>query len=673
MTEASNNTQYEEFRKKRQVLLSLIQRQLQALEDLNMPTWIAKVQRLEQRVRDDNFKVFVMGEFKRGKSTFINAMLGQEILPAYATPTTAIINEIKWGEKPRAFLHYITPQDGSQKTTEEILVEQLEEYVVIKVNETTSFSDNGLPIYDSPYEKAVLFWPLELCRDGVEIIDSPGLNEDEKRQGITMDYLTVVDAVIFVISCTAPISKSERSAIATVREAGYEDIFFVCNRINDVSPKERERLKNYCLAQLSPLTRQLDRYVFFLDALGALEGRIKGDQQKVAASGLLSIEAELKNFLAVERGRVKLVRPTPEFKSSLREARQVIAERMGMFDTDLETLQARYEAARTQLDQLEQERQVIVNRVRSFRFDTHTLIYDLANSFYLELAARIPEWVKLYEIKQPMKLYEIFKTRTAIHRVIEETTTMLTEAIARESKEWQTQKLQPLLESRFEVLAKEIDAETSKFVAEAEEVRKQLFSEAAMNIPSEALEEKVGFLERIFAAATGFLAFGVGAAAIGATFGFKEMLKSCIPQFAVAMVVGIISGWNPLVLIPALLATGGIQGLFKMQATNKQIRDKVGETFELKMRESRAENARRLAKMLDDKLRAFEHELDHELGLKIQSIRDQMDAILAEKRQGKLKVDEAKRKLQNSNKELDAIDTEIDELVNQIALSKGRL
>lgn len=353
MINTSTNGQYEEFRKKREILLSLIQRQCEVLSSLNMASWVTKVQRLEQRVRDDNFKVFVMGEFKRGKSTFINAMLGQEVLPAYATPCTAIINEVKWGDQPRAVLHMIARQNGSVGKAMEIPVDQLEDYVVIQVNESNAMSEDGHPIYESPYEKAELFWPLDICHDGVEIIDSPGLNEDDKRQKITLDYLTIVDAVIFVISCLAPISRSERSAIDTVRKSGYEDIFFVCNRINEVRPKEQERLKSFCLTQLSPLTSQKDRYVFFINALGALDARVANDVQLLNGSGLLPVEGELKNFLANERGRVKLVRPTTELKASIREARRTIPEREALLRTDLETITTRYNAAKAKLSQFE--------------------------------------------------------------------------------------------------------------------------------------------------------------------------------------------------------------------------------------------------------------------------------------------------------------------------------
>ena len=64
-------------------------------QGLGSETHIDTLKQLHQRVQSDRFKIMVLGEFKRGKSTFINALLGEEILPAYAVPCTAIINEIK--------------------------------------------------------------------------------------------------------------------------------------------------------------------------------------------------------------------------------------------------------------------------------------------------------------------------------------------------------------------------------------------------------------------------------------------------------------------------------------------------------------------------------------------------------------------------------------------------
>ena len=73
-----------------------------------------------------------MGEFNRGKSTFINALLGQRVLPAYVLPTTAIINEVKWGQQRRAVLHHLPKKDGKVKPPLDIPIDQLEKYTTIQ-------------------------------------------------------------------------------------------------------------------------------------------------------------------------------------------------------------------------------------------------------------------------------------------------------------------------------------------------------------------------------------------------------------------------------------------------------------------------------------------------------------------------------------------------------------
>ena len=54
------------------------------------------------KLRDERFNLVVLGEFNHGKSTFVNALLGAEVLPTGITPTTAAINHVVWAQKPKA-------------------------------------------------------------------------------------------------------------------------------------------------------------------------------------------------------------------------------------------------------------------------------------------------------------------------------------------------------------------------------------------------------------------------------------------------------------------------------------------------------------------------------------------------------------------------------------------
>src|SRR5690606_37909400 len=85
--------------------------------------------RLNDRLQNNIFRIIVIGEFKRGKSTFINTLIGEKLLPSGITPTTASINILKYGEKPKALIHL---NDGS---VSEIQTGELKSFVTAKNKE----------------------------------------------------------------------------------------------------------------------------------------------------------------------------------------------------------------------------------------------------------------------------------------------------------------------------------------------------------------------------------------------------------------------------------------------------------------------------------------------------------------------------------------------------------
>jgi GTPase SAR1 family protein len=662
--------QLSDFLERRKALVALLERLQSVLHMLNMTAWQQKMQQLEQRATTDNFKVLVMGEFKRGKSTFINALLGQEVLPAYATPTTAIINEVKWGEQPRAVLHFRPSKDGSVRAPQDIPVDRIEEYVTIR-DEQPGYSAQSV-LYENPYEKVELFWPLDLCRDGVEIIDSPGLNEDIERQKITLEYLTTIDAAIFVIACDFPVAISEQAAISSIKEANHETVFFVCNRFNLIRrPEDRERVKERCLKLLAPLTKQGARHVFFIDALGALQGRLQGNAELLNQSQLLPVEEELKTFLVKEKGRIKLMRPATGMKNAIREARLAIPQQQKLLQMNLETLQERYEQAQQGLDKLEQERREIIAYLSSARAGLRGEVNSAAVRFYSDIANSVDGWLQAYNIQKPMGLHEVFSGK-ARERVVEEVAEFLTDRVSSLFKEWQTTTLEPLVASHAAAIEQDLSDRTRHFAFGLEEVRTELVTDPSLALSTDAArQEQVSGKERLAAGAAGAL-FGVltgdpTLAIMGGMFGFKEMLINIAPQIAVIVATAVIFG--PALVIPAALGAGLIRGLFKANAINKKIRDAVGQEYKQKLLETHLDLAAQLAKAVDKKLAQAQGELDQALGLELQNVRDQVQAVIREKTQGQAKVDQVLRTLTQASDELNGIDHDLDALIEQIALA----
>src|SRR5689334_21073666 len=86
---------FDQFLRRRATLLGVIERVANVYATLGLSTATNHLVQMRQRVAADYFKVMIVGQSNRGNSTTINAMLGQKVLPAYAIPTTAIINEVK--------------------------------------------------------------------------------------------------------------------------------------------------------------------------------------------------------------------------------------------------------------------------------------------------------------------------------------------------------------------------------------------------------------------------------------------------------------------------------------------------------------------------------------------------------------------------------------------------
>ena len=168
------NEQLLEFSAKQKKLADIISESSNLVRVLDMENCASTLQQISNKMTSDNFKIMVMGNFKNGKSTFINALLGQEVLPAFAVPTTAIINELKYGEAPKAVLHFLNPlpaqmYDGiPEKALEhmqahnmenippiEMPVDEIEDYVVIPMG-----MDHKAASKQSPFEKVELFKEL---------------------------------------------------------------------------------------------------------------------------------------------------------------------------------------------------------------------------------------------------------------------------------------------------------------------------------------------------------------------------------------------------------------------------------------------------------------------------------------------------------------------------------
>lgn len=261
----------------------------------------------------DTFNVVVVGEFSRGKSTFINALLGQKILPSSTRPTTTVINKIHYDLN---FAYNIYFRDG---TNRQISEEEFQELIVGGTPDVDSAQEMELyekhVEYIASIEYVDIAYPLELCQNGIDIIDTPGTN-DTDREEITFKFIPQADVAILILSATQIFSDSEKDFLKNrILANDIQKIFFVINFKDRLASKEEEdELFDYATKHLESV---LDNpRIYLVSSRNALNFKRTQSGQTLAGkrvivpdtleeTGFAVLEDDLAQYLITQRATIK--------------------------------------------------------------------------------------------------------------------------------------------------------------------------------------------------------------------------------------------------------------------------------------------------------------------------------------------------------------------------------
>ncbi len=325
---------------------------------------------LRRRVEERRFRVAVVGDFRRGKSTFINALLGREVLPSDIAPTTATVNRVTYGLKPIAELRFHDKRPP--------LVVSIEDLAGHVTKLSTDAAARAAEI-----EEAVISYPVRFCRNDVDILDTPGLGDEATMTSVTMRLLPTVDAAVLVIMADSPFSQTEADFLDRLLGEGLTEIFFVVSALDRIRrPADRERLIASIRERIAARIQQVaarhdvasgeraafvDRYgspaVHGCAALLALEGRAREDAASIQASGMPTLEVELERFLtrADEAGLARRVDQTAKLVRELANHLRASSARNSSNELDLEL---------GRLSELLRRCDEVMDEVRRVRTDT---------------------------------------------------------------------------------------------------------------------------------------------------------------------------------------------------------------------------------------------------------------------------------------------------------------
>lgn len=673
---ALNQEDLSKFREQRERLGGMLSEASHIVQELNMASAGENLAKLSKKVNDDTFKIQVVGTFSNGKSTVINALLGEEVLPAYALPTTAVINEVKYGETKEAILHFRNPlpeklpaslsakamehmRKFNMKNIPPLHIEycDIENYVVIPMGE-----DPKEMLLESPYEKVELFWPLPMLKEGVEIIDSPGLNESETRAHVTMEYLTKADAILFVLAADKLCAQDEMDFIENnLKSNGFSDPFFVVNRFDLIKEKEKERTKQFAELKLSDYTTNS---IYYISAQQSLDGTIKNDYSLIAGSGMELFVTRLTDFLTKDKGKMKLSQPARELKRILNNEAlyKIIPGQRVMLESSLDDVKARYEKAKPQLELLKSKRDQIISKLTLRIEQSKQEFKRVVNRNTCSVAEMIPGWIQDYKPKHTIGL---IPTEKKIQAAVIEITDYIKQQLNVQQNKWKTEVMMPIVNEKAQYIFDSSEKDLTKLYSAIDEVTIQITND------NNVKPEPIPVWQRIAGAAGGMLLGCPDVAIAGGLNGLtKELAKNIGLVLGTEAILGLLIGFtNPFVLVGGIIAAilgGGFSGDKAM----KTLKSKLSDVIVQKICDNSDEGSTKVADSIASKLNDIKNDISSALSNDISQTEQTVTGIIDEMKKGQANIDRRKEVISRCEEKIKSISINLDSLTFELIEQK---
>lgn len=220
---------------------SLYQAILPLLQESKKEETIKLLEQLFNKCSTNSVTIMVCGEFKRGKSSIVNSIIGEGVCPVDDCITTSSVSMIKYDTRPHVVRHFLN--NDNKVATENIPIESIEKFSKgISVNtDNTMLLEIGIP--------------NEKLKSGLVILDTPGIGGlDSRHLSLTTFALTKADIVFFVTDAQEPISASELSFIKNKISPFGTNIKVILNKIDHLTENQvqflvmdtQSKINEYC-------------------------------------------------------------------------------------------------------------------------------------------------------------------------------------------------------------------------------------------------------------------------------------------------------------------------------------------------------------------------------------------------------------------------------------------
>ncbi|MFQ4140602.1 dynamin family protein [Chlorogloeopsis sp. ULAP02] len=377
---------------------------------LSLERDIEDIKVVSKNLRQGVFRLLVLGDMKRGKSTFLNALIGEKILPSDVNPCTAVLTVLRYGAEKKVTVHF---NDG--KSPQNLDFDEFKHKYTIDPAEAKKLEQHNKQAFPD-VSHAVVEYPLPLLEKGIEIVDSPGLNDTEARNELSLGYINNCHAILFVLRASQPCTLGERRYLENYIRGRGLSIFFLINAWDQVrealiDPDDEEELKEaeerlrqvfranvaeYCVVDGQDI---YDERVFEISSIQALRRRLKDTQASLEGTGFPEFMKALNTFLTRERAIAELRQVRTLARQACDRTREAIQRRVPLLEQDVNQLRERINSVEPEFTKLRGIQEQFQQEIRNTR-DTQakaiadsfkTYILNLGNTFETDFLRYQPE------------------------------------------------------------------------------------------------------------------------------------------------------------------------------------------------------------------------------------------------------------------------------------------
>ncbi|MFO0794676.1 MAG: dynamin family protein [Candidatus Brocadiaceae bacterium] len=379
----------EEFIKHKTEILASIE-DVETLINENTGATDNRLSMVREQLLSNYFNLVILGQFKRGKTTLINSLIGKEILPSSVVPLTSIVTILKFGNDIRC---NIFMENGSEKI---VNVEELPDYI----------TEKGNPKNVRGVRCARIEYPSPFLEKGVLLVDTPGVGSTFLHNTeTTYDFLDHLDAALFLMSADVPISQVEKELLDTIR-GSTQKIFFVLNKIDNLTSREIDEISafnKHILEEMGFIVQE----IWPISAREAIKAKTSNNETLLSKSGLLNLEDALGSFLSVEKGNIVL-------NTAIAKTKRIISQKLSQMALEKKTLEASEEELENKINTF----QKLVANLKQDREDMAHLLGGESD----KLCLKVEEMLRVLEEKEIPRIKKCMQSFYDNHPDIHPTT-----------------------------------------------------------------------------------------------------------------------------------------------------------------------------------------------------------------------------------------------------------